>query len=136
MKEYYIYDPEGKLVPHFIGYRLVDGVYEEIAFVDSRLPSRVLGLELGERDGVLRLYNPCTREWLHPAPERADQESDARQIAEHRAQNAEHRAQNAEHRAQTAEARAQAEADARQTAESELAEALAELQRIRARTTR
>ena len=73
MKEYYIYDPEGELVPHFIGYRLVDGVYEEIEFVDSRLPSSVLGLELGERGGVLRLYNPRTREWLQPAMERADQ---------------------------------------------------------------
>jgi hypothetical protein len=183
VKEYYIYDPEGELVPHFIGYRLVDGVYEEIEFVDSRLPSSVLGLELGERGGGLRLYNPRTREWLQPPMERADQEADARQNAEHRAQqeadarqNAEHRAQNAEHRAQqeadarqnaehraqqeadarqnaehraqqeadarqnaehraqNAEHRAQQEADARQNAEEELAEVLAELQRLRART--
>ena len=79
VQEYYIYDPEGELEPRFIGYRLIDGVYHEIAFVDSRLPSSVLGLELGERDGVLRLYDPNLSEWLQPAPERA-------QNAEQRAQ--------------------------------------------------
>ena len=107
VQEYYIYDPEGEIEPHFIGYELIDGVYHEIDFVDSRLPSSVLGLELGERDGVLRLYSPRTREWLQPAPERAQQEADARQNAESRAQNA----------------------------EAELAQALAELQRLRAQTT-
>ena len=156
VKEYYIYDPEGQIQPNFIGYELIDGVYHEIDFVDSRLRSRVLGLELGERDGVLRLYNPRTREWLQPAPERAQQESDARQNAEARAQNAEARAQNAEARVreeadarqnaeqraqqeadtrQNAEQRAQQEADARQNAEAELAQALAELQRLRTQTT-
>ena len=146
---YHYYDPEGQIQPNFIGYELIDGVYHEIDFVDSRLRSRVLGLELGERDGVLRLYNPRTREWLHPAPERAQQESDARQNAEARAQNAEARVreeadarQNAEQRAQqeantrqNAEQRAQQEADARQNAEAELAQALAELQRLRTQTT-
>ena len=107
VQEYYIYDPEGEIEPHFIGYELIDGVYHEIDFVDSRLPSSVLGLELGEHDGVLRLYNLRTREWLQPAPERAQQEADARQNAESRAQNA----------------------------EAELAQALAELQRLRAQTT-
>ena len=118
VKEYYIYDPKGEIEPNFIGYRLVDGVYEEIDFVDSRLPSSVLGLDLGERDGVLCLYDPRTGEWLQPAPERA--------------KNAEQRAQNAEVRAQNAEHRAQQEADARQNAEAELAQALAEIERLRA----
>ena len=118
VKEYYIYDPESEIEPKFIGYELIDGVYHEIDFVDSRLPSSVLGLELGERGGVLRLYNPRTREWLQPAPERAQQEADAEARAR-----------------QNAEARAQQEADARQNAESELSQALAELQRLRARTT-
>ena len=149
VKEYFLYDPEGELVPHFIGYHLVNGAYQELDFVDSRLPSNVLGLELGERGGVLRLYNPRTREWLHPAPERAEQaeqraqqEADARQNAEQRAQQEADARQNAEQRAQqetdarqNAEQRAQQEADARQNAEAELAEALAELQRLRARTT-
>ena len=113
VKEYYIYDPEGKIQPNFIGYERIDGVYHEIDFVNSRLPSSVLGLELGERDGVLRLYDPRTREWLQSAPDRAEhtefrarQEADARQNAEARAQNA----------------------------EAELAQALAEIQRLRART--
>ena len=82
VKEYYIYDPEGELESHFIGYRLVDGAYQEIDFVDSRLPSSVLGLELGERGGALRLYDPRRREWLESAPDRANN-------AEQRAQNAE-----------------------------------------------
>ena len=47
VKEYYIYDPEGKIQPNFIGYERIDGVYHEIDFVNSRLPSSVLGLELG-----------------------------------------------------------------------------------------
>ena len=135
VKEYYIYDPEGEIEPHFIGYELIDGVYHELDFVDSRLRSRVLGLELGEREGVLRLYDPRTREWLQPAPDRA-------KYAESRAQQEADARQNAESRAQNAESRAQQEADARQNAESraqnaeaELAQALAELQRLRAQTT-
>ena len=114
VKEYYIYDPEevindpeGKISSNFVGYRLVDGVYREIDFVCSRLPSRVLGLELGEHDGVLRLYDPVRAKWLQTPSERAHQESDARQIAEARAQ----------------------------TAEAELAQALTELERLRSRTT-
>ena len=120
----------------------VDGVYREIDFVCSRLPSRVLGLELGEHDGVLRLYDPVRAQWLHPLSERVQQEADARQTAEARAQQEADARQTAEARAQqeadarqTAEARAQQEADARQTAEAELAQALTELERLRARTT-
>ena len=149
VKEYYIYDPEevindpeGKISSNFVGYRLVDGVYREIDFVCSRLPSRVLGLELGEHDGGLRLYDPVRAQWLHPLSERVQQEADARQTAEARAQQEADARQTAEERVQqeadarqTAEARAQQEADARQTAEAELAQALAELERLRARTT-
>ena len=127
VQEYYIYDPEGELEPRFMGYRLIDGVYHEIAFVDSRLPSSVLGLELGEHDGVLRLYDSNLSEWLQPAPERA-------QNAEQRAQYEADARQNAEQRAQNAEQRAQYEADARQDAEAQLAQALAELKRLRAGT--
>ena len=142
VKEYYIYDPEGEIEPNFIGYELIDGVYHEIDFVDSRLRSSVLGLELGEREGVLRLYDPRTREWLQPAPDRAKHaESRAQQEADAR-QNAESRAQQEADARQNAESRVQQEADARQNAESraqnaeaELAQALAELQRLRAQTT-
>ncbi len=72
VKEYYIYDPYGDITPSFIGYRLVDGEYQEIAFVEGRLPSTMLNLELGEHEGVLRLYNPATQQWLQPPEERAE----------------------------------------------------------------
>ncbi len=35
VKEYYIYDPLGQIVPSFVGYRLVSGKYQEIDFVMS-----------------------------------------------------------------------------------------------------
>jgi len=104
VKEYYIYDPLAEIVPSFIGFRLIDGKYQEIDYVNERLPSVVLGLELGERDGELRLYNPNTSQWLQTPPERAE--------------NAETRAENAETRAENAEA--------------ELAKALVEIERLRA----
>ena len=64
VKEYYIYDPLGQIVPSFIGYRLIDGEYKEIDFVNGRLTSEVLGLELGEIEDKLRLYNPKSSQWL------------------------------------------------------------------------
>ena len=82
VKEYYIYDPLHQIQPHFIGFRLVDGVYQEIAFVNERLPSSVLNLELGERDNTLRLYDPTIEQWLSPPEERVEQ-------AEERAEQAE-----------------------------------------------
>ena len=104
VKEYYIYDPLGQIVPSFVGYRLIDGEYQEIDFVHDRLPSKTLGLELGEHDGKLRLYNPNTLQWLRTPPE---------EVKKIRA-----RAENAEARAENAEA--------------ELAKALAEIERLRA----
>lgn len=92
VKEYYIYDPYGDITPSFVGYQLVDREYQEIAFVEGRLPSTVLGLELGEYEGGLRLYDSATQQWLQPPEERAER------------------------------------------AESELAEALVELKRLRAKT--
>ncbi len=103
VKEYFIYDPLGEIVPSFIGFRLDEGVYEEIDFLNDRLPSSVLGLELGEREGILKLYNPTTSEWLQTMPERAE---------------------TAEVRAETAEVRAE-------TAEAELEKALEEIERLR-----
>ncbi len=104
VKEYYIYDPMGQIVPSFVGYRLINGVYQEIDFVNDRLPSETLGLALGEHDGNLRLYNPTTSQWLQTPQERA----------------------------KSAEARAQQEANARKNAEAELEKALAEIERLRA----
>ena len=89
VREYYIYDPYHEVYPHFQGYRLVDGVYEAIEFVDGRLPSTVLGLELGERDGNLSLYDKSRSEWISPPKTRIAEEMEARQQAETRAENAE-----------------------------------------------
>ena len=72
VKEYYIYDPYHEIEPAFIGFRLVDADYEEIDFVEGRLPSEGLGLELGEYEEALRLYNPVTETWLDTSRERAD----------------------------------------------------------------
>ena len=109
VKEYYIYDPLGQIVPSFIGFRLIDGIYHEIDTFDDRLPSTVLGLDLGEHEGSLRLYNPNTGQWLQTLPEEVKK-------VKARAENAEARAENAEARAENAEA--------------ELAKALAEIERL------
>ena len=82
VREYYIYDPYHEVDPYFLGYHLVDGTYQEIAFVDERLPSLVLGLELGERDGVFGLYDPRRSVWLQPLEEQVKQHTEARQRAE------------------------------------------------------
>ncbi len=106
VREYYIYDPYGEVYPHFQGYRLVDGVYEAIEFVAGRLSSVVLGLELGERDGILSLYDTSRSGWISPPKERIT---------------------DAETRASQAEARAE-------NAEAELAKALAALKRLQEKT--
>ena len=109
VKEYCIYDPYHEIEPYFVGFRLVEGVYEEIAFVDGRLPFETLGLELGERDGVLRLYDPVKRVWFGPGREHASE---------------------AEARASEAENRASEEARARREAEAELEKLRAALERL------
>ena len=117
VREYYIYDPYGEVQPHFQGYRLVEGRYETIAPVDNRLPSIVLGLELGERDGILNLYDASRSVWVSPPKTRVSE-------AEARAEDAETRA------TQEAQARQQ-EAQARQHAETELAKALAVIEQLK-----
>ena len=72
VKEYYIYDPYHEIEPSFIGFRLVGNMYEEIGFVEGRLPSETLGLELGEHEEVLRLYDPVGDGWLYPSDLRVD----------------------------------------------------------------
>lgn len=113
VQEYYIYDPYGEIHPHFQGYRLVDGAYQAIEFVDGRLPSVVLGLELAERDGILILYDANHSVWLPPPKTRVLE---------------------AEARLENAEARAAQEAEARQHAETELAKALAVIEQLKEKT--
>ena len=130
VKEYYIYDPYHEIEPSFIGFRLVSGSYEEIGFVGDHLPSEVLGLELGERDGDLRLYDPVKDVWIGPGRERAAEAETRADEAETRADEAETRADEAETRADEAETRAEQEAIARQTLATELAAARAALKRL------
>lgn len=66
VQEYYIYVPYGAIVPRLQGYRLVNGVYDHLAFVEDRLRSSVLGLDIGEHDGGLRLYDVSPGVWLQP----------------------------------------------------------------------
>ena len=123
VKEYCIYDPYGEIDPPFIGFRLVGGTYQEIGFVEGRLPCETLGLELGERDGVLRLYDPVTETWLDPSREHVDE-------AETRASEAETRASEAETRASEAENRIAEEVRARRDAEAENERLRAALERL------
>ena len=96
VKGYCIYDPYHEIDPYFVGFRLVGEAYEEIPFVNGRLRFDVLGLELGEHEGLLRFYDPVKSAWLWTSEERVGdaevrvaQESRARQAAESRAQHAE-----------------------------------------------
>ena len=144
VREYYIYDPYHEIDPSFIGFRLVGDTYEEIPFVAGRLPSEVLGLVLGEHEGVLRLYDPVTATWLPTPQERAEQAARAREIAEARAEQAAHareiaeaRAEQAarareiaEARAEHAESRAEQETRARQAVEAELEKVREALKRL------
>ena len=123
VKEYCIYDPYGEIDPPFVGFRLVGDRYEEIAFVEGRLPLETLGVELGERDGVLRLYDPVTETWAGPSREHVDE-------ATARASEAETRASEAETRASEAENRVSEEARARRDAEAELEKLRAALERL------
>ena len=123
VKEYCIYDPYHEIDPSFVGFRLVGDVYEEIAFVEGRLPLETLGLALGERDGVLRLYDPVTEKWVGPSREHVAE-------AEARASEAETYAREVETRASEAENRVSEEARARREAEAELEQLRAALQRL------
>ena len=112
--EYFLFDPlKEYLAPPFQGYRLVRGRYRPILPVDKRLPSNALNLELGIKDGWLRLYSPSTKQWLLTPSEQAEalrRETEARRQAEEKAQ---------------------LEALARRQAEAELAPLREELQRLR-----
>ncbi len=127
VREYYIYDPGGEVYPHFQGYRLVDGVYQAIAFVEERLPSVVLGLELGEHNGILSLYDARRSLWIPPPEVRVSD-------AEARAEDAEARALQETAARQAAEARALQETAARQHTQTELAKALALIEELEEKT--
>ena len=130
VKEYYIYDPYGEIEPDFIGFRLVDTGYEPIAFVEERLLSETLGLELEARDGILRVYDPAIEAWLQPSRDRVDI-AETRAAEEARARKeAETRAAEEARARKEAETRAAEEARARKEIEAELVEAREALKRL------
>lgn len=134
VKEYYIYTPyEDPRLP-FVGYRLVNGEYEEMDFRNDRLHSEVLGLELGEHEGELRFYNPSFGEWVEPPAVRFNAAELALQRERQARIREEERAQREREARETAEAQIGQERKARETAEAELAEVLATLERMRARS--
>ena len=130
VKEYSIYDPYHEIDPPFVGFRLVGDVYEEIAFVEGRLPLETLGLELGERDGVLRLYDPVTGMWVGPSREHVAEAKARASEAETYAREAETYAREVETRASEAENRVFEEVRARREAEAELEKLRAALERL------
>jgi Uma2 family endonuclease len=81
--EYILFDPlEDYLFPSMQGYRLIDGRYDPIGWVDGRLPSEVLGLHF-ERDGsALRLHDPATGRRLPTLKEMASEAGAERARAE------------------------------------------------------
>ncbi|MBX3231924.1 MAG: Uma2 family endonuclease [Labilithrix sp.] len=133
--EYFIYDPPRGLIRAFA--LPSDGrTYDPVLGQQGRFPSRVLGLDLGLEDGVLRFFFngaivPETRELLdraqrllsdvmakYDAALRRAEEAEAGREEERRAREEEHRAREEEHRA-------------REAAEERVRELLAENERLR-----
>jgi len=85
VREYFLFDPLGEyLRPSLQGHRLVGGAFEAMAPAgDGSLHSEALGLELRVRDGVLRLHDPLSGQWLLSPDEQvvARQEAEARAAA-------------------------------------------------------
>ena len=119
--EYWMFDPFGKRIPGCISAeRLNDaGVYEPIEPLPgtSVYRSAVLGLEMREEDGNLRIHDPEKGEDLGHLRE----EIKARKAAEERATEEAAAREQAERRAADAERRVAEEAAAREAVEAELA---------------
>ena len=132
VREFFLFDPNGDyLTPSMQGWRLRGGVYHPIRPVEGRLPSLTTGLHL-EREGTqLRLWNPATNAWLPTPHEALDREALARQAETRARQEAERATATAEIARQAEEQARQAAERAQQAAESRLADAQAEIQRLR-----
>ena len=140
VKEYFIYDPLGQIVPSFIGYQLVDSIYQEIEFEKECLLSTVLGLELGEHEGVLRLFNPQTQKWfptvteeLETVTEELETVTEELETVTEELKDVKEQIQQESNARINAERRAQHEVETRRIAEDELAKALAEIESLRSK---
>src|SRR5262249_40424636 len=115
VREYFLFDPYGEyLEPRLQGYRLVNGSY--VPMPEYPLHSTVLGLDLREEDNALRLYNPRTGVRL---PTAAEVEL-SRRVAEEARINAEDRLQIETEARRMAEERAEEQAARAVAAEAEL----------------
>ena len=110
VREYFLFDPLGDyLKPSMQGWRLVRGVYEEIAEVAGRLPSETTGLHL-ERDGrILRLWNPETERWLLTPTQQAEEARERADQARQRADVAREQSDQARELAEAAREQGEAE---------------------------
>jgi Uma2 family endonuclease len=142
VKEYFIFDPEHEwMTEPVLGWRLRDGSYELIELRDNRVASEVLGLDLVNSDGKLRLFNPKDGRFL-PTP---DEESEAlrqatatlqvelenrrqAETARHQAETAQRQAETAQRQAETAQHQAET---AQHQAETSQREIEAEAARLR-----
>ncbi len=100
VKEYYIYDPLLEYLPgRMKAWELKGGAYVQRFVLEGRVASRELGLDLVDKDGVLRLVDPKTR-WelrgLKEAEAALKQEEGARAEAEAARAEAEERARKLE----------------------------------------
>ncbi len=80
VQEYFIFDPTSDYIKDspLIGFRLEDGHYTEMELKDDRLHSDVVGLDLVNIGGTLRLFNPGAGKFLLTP----DEEAEARMRAE------------------------------------------------------
>jgi hypothetical protein len=127
--EYYLYDPLQDLNPYLRGYRLVGSHYEPLPLhaTGTGYYSEHLGTTLQVIGSWLRVIDPESGEPLLIPTELAA----ARREAEERAARQAEAARRATEHAQREAGRADREAGARRDAEAALAEALAELARLR-----
>ena len=128
--EYFLCDVDRRYLPDpLMGFRLVEDTYMRVSSkVDGGIHSEVLNLNFHLLDDGLGLFDPVTKQWLQTsfeasteraeqAEERAEQEVEARQVAEERTKQAEERAEQEVEARQAAEERAEQEVEARQAAE-------------------
>ena len=127
VREYWTFDPTGDYQdPPLVGYRLVDGAFEPIEPVPGsplKYDSAVLGLILYVEDGVFRMKDPETGEYLLSPTELSEANrtaADARRWAE-----AARRREEAAHRA--TKTQLIEEAAARRAAEARIARLEAQL---------
>ncbi len=130
--EYYVFDPLGEyLKPQLQAFALHEGELQRVAcFAESGIASRALGLRLEVEEGDRLVFTDCATgtRLLTPAEalEAVRRESAARQAAEE-GQRAAQEGQRA------AQETARQEAAAREQSEQQLAEAQAELERLKAK---